>query len=102
MVVEQGPHHAGPWLRKHEVTLTFSLDLVTTFVQQGWFHAKEWEALSIEINIKLNISLVDRSKLTADPGFIGVAPGNGVITCPPVSVCQKVSTIEHFSLPTTL
>jgi hypothetical protein len=39
---------------------------------------------------------------TADPGFIGVHPGNGVNTCPPVSVCQKVSTMEHFSCPITL
>uniref|UniRef100_A0A1B0B577 Uncharacterized protein n=1 Tax=Glossina palpalis gambiensis TaxID=67801 RepID=A0A1B0B577_9MUSC len=35
----------------------------------------------------------------AEPGFMGVAPGKGVITWPPVSVCQKVSTIEHLSLP---
>lgn len=40
--------------------------------------------------------------LTADPGFIGVQPGSGVITCPPVSVCQNVSAIEHFSLPICL
>lgn len=40
--------------------------------------------------------------LTAEPGFIGVAPGRGVITCPPVSVCQNVSTIEHLLLPTVL
>lgn len=37
--------------------------------------------------------------LTAEPGFIGVAPGSGVITCPPVSVCQNVSTMEHLLLP---
>lgn len=41
-------------------------------------------------------------KLTADPGFIGVQPGKGVITCPPVSVCQKVSAIEHCSFPISL
>lgn len=64
---------------------------------------------------------------TADPGFVGVAPGRGVMVWPPynrirvndqnarcgtdsrkweathtVSVCQKVSTIAHFPLPTTL
>lgn len=39
---------------------------------------------------------------TAEPGFIGVQPGNGVNTCPPVSVCQKVSTMEHFSCPIIL
>ena len=26
----------------------------------------------------------------ADPGFVGVHPGSGVITCPPVSVCKLV------------
>jgi hypothetical protein len=26
-----------------------------------------------------------------------VAPGSGVIMCPPVSVCHQVSTIGHFS-----
>lgn len=38
-------------------------------------------------------------KLTAEPGFMGVAPGSGVRTWPPVSVCQKVSTMEHRSSP---
>ena len=33
------------------------------------------------------------------PGTSGVAPGSGVIMWPPVSVCQKVSTIGHFSWP---
>lgn len=36
---------------------------------------------------------------TAEPGFIGVQPGSGVITWPPVSVCQNVSAMEHFSFP---
>ena len=34
-----------------------------------------------------------------EPGTSGVAPGSGVMTWPPVSVCQKVSTIGHFSWP---
>ncbi|MNS88016.1 hypothetical protein D3C72_1219750 [compost metagenome] len=34
-----------------------------------------------------------------EPGTSGVAPGSGVIMWPPVSVCQKVSTIGQFSLP---
>ena len=34
-----------------------------------------------------------------DPGTSGVAPGNGVIMCPPVSVCQKVSTIGQRPPP---
>src|SRR5437868_13962123 len=29
----------------------------------------------------------------AVPGLVGVAPGNGVIMIPPVSVCHQVSTI---------
>ena len=34
-----------------------------------------------------------------EPGTSGVAPGSGVITWPPVSVCQKVSTIGQRSPP---
>ena len=43
----------------------------------------------------LTHTLPDSSKITAttpkkgkqaDPGFVGVHPGRGVITCPPVSV----------------
>ena len=37
-----------------------------------------------------------------EPGTSGVAPGSGVIMCPPVSVCQKVSTIGQRSPPTCL
>ena len=40
--------------------------------------------------------------LVADPGLVGVAPGKGVISIPPVSVCHQVSTIGHLPLPTTL
>src|SRR3954449_3019931 len=36
------------------------------------------------------------------PGFVGVAPGNGVIIIAPVSVCHHVSTIGHRSWPITL
>ena len=38
----------------------------------------------------------------AEPGFIGVQPGSDVMVWPPVSVCQNVSTMEHFPSPTTL
>src|SRR2546430_950275 len=31
----------------------------------------------------------------AEPGFVAIAPGNGVIMMPPVSVCHHVSTIGH-------
>ena len=34
----------------------------------------------------------------AEPGFIGVAPGRGVIMMPPVSVCHHVSTIGQRPL----
>src|SRR5712671_5166559 len=37
--------------------------------------------------------------LVPEPGFVGVAPGKGVIMIAPVSVCHHVSTIGHFSLP---
>ena len=35
-----------------------------------------------------------------EPGTMGVAPGSGVIMWPPVSVCQKVSTIGQRLPPT--
>lgn len=36
-----------------------------------------------------------------EPGFMGVAPGRGVIMCAPVSVCHHVSTTATLPLPTT-
>ena len=36
-----------------------------------------------------------------EPGTVGVAPGSGVIMCPPVSVCHQVSTIGQRLAPTT-
>src|ERR1019366_7632595 len=35
----------------------------------------------------------------AEPGFVSVIPGSGVILIAPVSVCHHVSTIGHLSLP---
>ncbi len=35
-----------------------------------------------------------------EPGTSGVTPGSGVIMWPPVSVCQKVSTIGQRPPPT--
>src|SRR5690606_13520514 len=35
----------------------------------------------------------------ADPGLVGVTPGNGEIRIPPVSVCHHVSTIGHLPFP---
>ncbi len=36
-----------------------------------------------------------------EPGFVGIAPGSGVIMMPPVSVCHQVSTIGQRSPPMT-
>ncbi len=38
----------------------------------------------------------------AEPGFVSVMPGSGVIMIAPVSVCHHVSTIGHCSRPITL
>src|ERR671932_1967289 len=38
----------------------------------------------------------------ADPGFVAVMPGSGVIMIWPVSVCHQVSTIGQRSPPMTL
>src|SRR5438552_17796722 len=38
----------------------------------------------------------------ADPGFVAVMPGSGVIMIAPVSVCHQVSTIGQRSPPITL
>src|ERR671926_1213208 len=35
----------------------------------------------------------------AEPGFVAVAPGSGLIMIAPVSVCHHVSTIGHFAFP---
>ena len=44
---------------------------------------------------------LDLLRIVQEPGISGVAPGSGVIMWPPVSVCQKVSTIGQ-RLPPTL
>ena len=38
----------------------------------------------------------------AEPGFVSVMPGSGVIMIAPVSVCHQVSTIGQRSPPITL
>src|SRR3954451_25177725 len=40
--------------------------------------------------------------LVAEPGFVSVRPGSGVIMMWPVSVCHHVSTIGQRSPPITL
>src|SRR5210317_1325033 len=42
-----------------------------------------------------------KNGVVQDPGLVAVAPGRGVIKCPPVSVCHHVSTIGHLPWPTT-
>ena len=37
----------------------------------------------------------------AEPGFVVVKPGSGLIMIPPVSVCHQVSTIGQRSWPIT-
>ena len=49
-----------------------------------------------------NSGLTPKNGSVAEPGFVLVAPGNGVINIPPVSVCHHVSTIGQRSLPITL
>ncbi len=47
-------------------------------------------------------AIIPGSGKVAEPGLIGVAPGSGVIICPPVSVCHQVSTIEQLPPPISL
>ena len=49
-----------------------------------------------------NTGCIPKNGLVADPGFVSVAPGSGVIKIPPVSVCHQVSTIGHFPFPIIL
>src|ERR1700728_121491 len=44
-------------------------------------------------------AMMPGSGRVADPGFVGVAPGNGEIIMAPVSVCHQVSTIGPRVLP---
>src|SRR5262245_54034259 len=44
---------------------------------------------------------IPKNGSVAEPGFVGVAPGNGVIKIPPVSVCHQVSTIGQRLPPMT-
>jgi hypothetical protein len=39
--------------------------------------------------------------LVAEPGFVSVSPGSGLIRMWPVSVCHQVSTIGQRSSPIT-
>ena len=57
--------------------------------------------------VKFAAFIVNQSRLNAKggkvalkPGLVVVAPGSGVIRCPPVSVCHHVSTIGQRPSPT--
>src|ERR1700691_3248839 len=47
-------------------------------------------------------TLIPGSGRVHEPGFVGVAPGMGLIIMAPVSVCPQVSTVGHRSCPITL
>jgi len=38
---------------------------------------------------------IPKKGTVAEPGLVSMAPGKGVTTIEPVSVCQKVSTMAH-------
>src|SRR5436189_6062721 len=44
-------------------------------------------------------ALMPGSGRVQEPGFVGVAPGSGLIMIAPVSVCHHVSTIGQRSFP---
>lgn len=103
MIVVQTAHHARPRSLEHQVSCCRSGLHYTIFIQDHRLNAEERKGLYGPNNIIHIYKHFDIfHKLTAEPGFMGVAPGSGVITWPPVSVCQNVSTIEHLPLPTTL
>src|ERR1700722_10800020 len=61
-----------------------------------------WHSPSITLPSESTISGTTPKKgIVAEPGLSLVAPGNGEIRMPPVSVCHQVSTIGQRSSPTT-
>lgn len=80
MIVVQCAHHTRPGLREHQVSLAFALDLNSALVQQRGLHTKEGEGLRRKQLFNLKIKSSNLKLLTADPGFMGVAPGSGVMT----------------------
>src|SRR5512136_2123275 len=50
----------------------------------------------------MTLGTTPKNGRVAEPGFVVMAPGSGVIRMPPVSVCHQVSTIGSFSWPTFL
>ena len=67
--------------------------------------ARSPEALLSVISSPASVSKtgwIPKKGSVADPGLVGVAPGNGEIIIPPVSVCHHVSTIGHCLSPIKL
>ena len=52
------------------------------------------------LSLSTTTGLIPNSGFVAEPGFVDVIPGRGLIRIPPVSVYHHVSTISHFLLPT--
>ena len=52
------------------------------------------------MSLSTNTGLIPKKGFVAEPGFASIAPGSGVISIPPVSVCHHVSTIGHLLSPT--
>lgn len=48
----------------------------------------------------MDVTSIPKKGKEQEPGFVGVTPASGSMTCPPVSVCQNVSTMWHLFLPT--
>ena len=51
--------------------------------------------------VSITTGLTPKNGRVAEPGLVGVTPGNGVIRMPPVSVCHQVSTIVQRPSPQT-
>src|SRR5258708_2299149 len=65
----------------------------------GFFMTRNPPSLEGLPSLSTISTTIPGSGRVADPGFVGVAPGNGEIKILPVSVCHHVSTIGHCSLP---
>src|SRR5438477_357596 len=57
---------------------------------------------TIEPSFRTTAASTPGNGLVAEPGFVFVIPGSGVIMIWPVSVCHQVSTIGQRSPPMTL
>src|SRR3954452_11146242 len=59
-------------------------------------------SLTISASLFTTAALMPGNGCVAEPGFVVVMPGSGVIMMCPVSVCHHVSTIGQRSPPITL